>query len=124
MKRSSALLAKMRRQRGGHVAAPFEYLDAVDREFLKAYNEVAVLNFSYGDAGRTRVLDARTKELIAVALLVTVRGDTTQQHMRKALEHGASLREVVEALEMAMQVCGAPALEFGLRKLMDLEPAK
>lgn len=118
MKRSSALLKKMRAQRGGRVAPAFEFLDGIDREYLRAYNELAVLNFNYGEAGR--VLDGRMKELIAVALLASVRGETTRQHMVKAMEHGATPREIVEALEMAMHICGAPALEFGLRQLQEL----
>ena len=123
-KKQSKLLAKMRRQRGGSVHPVFEYLDGKDPEFLKAYNELAVLNFNYGESAKGRALSSKLKELIAVALLASVRGDTTGQHIQKALAHGASKREVIEALEMSMHITGAPSLEFGLRQLMGLERAK
>jgi alkylhydroperoxidase/carboxymuconolactone decarboxylase family protein YurZ len=121
MKPTSKVIAKMRRERRGQLASAFEFLDGVDREYLEAYNRVAVLNFNYGDAGKGRALDARMKELIAVALLATIRGETTRKHMARALEEGATPRQVVEALEVAMHICGAPALEFGLRLLQELQ---
>ena len=121
MKKPFKLVAKMKRQRQGHLHPVFAYLDGIDPEFLKAYNEVAVVNFNYGNAGRRRALSAKMKELIAVALLAAVRGSTTRQHIRRALDQGASKREIVEALEMAMHITGAPALEFGLSQLMELE---
>ena len=123
MKKTS-LLDTMRRQRDGHLASAFEFLDGVDREFLQAYNELAVLNFNYGEAGKGRALDPRMKELIAVALLVCVRGETTRKHMSRALEQGATPREIVEAMEMSMHICGAPAFEFGLRQLQELQASQ
>jgi alkylhydroperoxidase/carboxymuconolactone decarboxylase family protein YurZ len=124
MKNHSKLLNRMRRERKGPVHPVWEYLDGVDPEFLAAYNDVAVLNFNYGRAPQGRALNAKVKELIAVALLAAVRGDTTRQHIEKAMAHGASRREVVEALEMAMHITGAPSLEFGLVQLMEVERKK
>jgi len=113
----------MRRQRNGSVHRVFEYLDDVDGEFLKAYNELALLNFNYAEAARDRAIDAKTKELIAVALLASVHGNTTRQHIKRALALGASKREVVEALEVSMHITGAPSLEYGLSEMMALECA-
>jgi len=124
MQGQSELLARMRRQRGGHVHNVFEYLAEIDPEFLQAYNDLAVLNFNYAEAAQGRAIDAKTKELIAVALLAAVRGNTTRQHIKRALALGATRREVVEALEMAMHITGAPSLEFGLTEMMALETAK
>ena len=124
MQDQTELLAKMRRQRGGHVHNVFEYLAEIDPEFLQAYNDLAVLNFNYAEAAEGRAIDARTKELIAVALLAAVHGNTTGQHIKRALVLGVTRREVVEALEMAMQIAGAPALEFGLTEMMALETVK
>jgi alkylhydroperoxidase/carboxymuconolactone decarboxylase family protein YurZ len=114
----------MKRERGGRVHPVFEYLDGIDPEFLDAYDRLAVLNFNYGKAARGRALSAKVKELIAVALLAAVRGSTTTQHLQEAMQHGASRREIVETLEMAMHIAGAPALEFGLSRLMELEAGK
>ena len=124
MKKESSLLTRMRRQRNGSVHPVFEYLADIDPEFLTAYNELAVLNFNYGERAKGRALSAKTKELLAAALLASVRGDTTQQHIRKALSLGASRREVAEALEMSLHITGAPSLEFGLRLLMELDREK
>ena len=124
MKKLSKLPAKMRRQRKGNLHRVFEYLDGVDREFLQAYNELAVLNFNYAEGAKGRALTAKVKELIAVALLASVRGDTTREHIQRAMALGASKREVVEALEMSMHITGAPSLEFGVTHLMALVPRK
>ncbi len=124
MRTPTKLLTKMRRQRKGDVHSVFEYLGGIDRTFLQAYNELAVLNFNYGNAAKGRALPAKLKELIAVALLAAVRGNTTRAHIQKALSHGASRREVVEALEVSMHITGAPSLEFGLSQLMALESKK
>lgn len=121
MKKSTKLLDKMLRERKGRVLPAWKYLCEIDPEFLEAYNGVAVLNFNYGTAAKQRALSGKMKELIAVALLAAVRGDTIGQHIKTALAHGASKREVVEALEMSMQITGAPSLEFGLKRLMEIE---
>ncbi len=114
----------MRRQRKGALHPVFLYLDKEDRQFLKAYNNLAVLNFNYGSAAEGRALPAKIKELIAVALLAAVRGDTTRDHMRKAMFHGASRREIIEALEMSLHITGAPSLQFGLTQLMSIDSEK
>jgi len=122
--KETTLLETMRRQRDGQLAPAFEFLDGIDPEFLEAYNRVAVLNFNYAEGAKGRVLDARVKELIAVALLACIKGETTRKHMQRALECGATPREIVEALEMSMHICGAPALEFGLRLLQELQDSR
>jgi alkylhydroperoxidase/carboxymuconolactone decarboxylase family protein YurZ len=115
------LLERMRAQRNGRLHRCFEYLGSIDPEFLDAYNGVALLNFNYAEAAPGRALDARMKELIAIALLAAVRGNTTRHHIRRALELGATRREIVESLEMAMHITGAPSLEFGLAEMMALD---
>jgi alkylhydroperoxidase/carboxymuconolactone decarboxylase family protein YurZ len=124
MTNPKGLMITMRRQRKGELHSVFTYLAKVDPRFLKAYNNLAVLNFNYGRAAKERAIPAKVKELIAVALLAAVRGGTTREHIQKALSRGASKREVVEALEMSMHITGAPSLEFGLSQLMALEQKK
>jgi alkylhydroperoxidase/carboxymuconolactone decarboxylase family protein YurZ len=114
---ANELVQKMRAQRKGKLLPAFEYLARIDPELLEAYNGLAVLNFNYPPAD-SRALDARTKELIAIPLLASVHGDTTRNHIRRAMELGVTEREIVEALGMAMQVTGAAAMEFGLSQLM------
>ncbi len=119
-----SLVERMRRQRNNHLHHVFEYLAAIDPEFLEAYNDIAVLNFNYAEAAEGRSLDVRTKELIAIALLAAVRGGTLRQHIRRAFSLGVSRRDVVEALEMAMHISGAPSLEYGLTEMMALDAEK
>jgi alkylhydroperoxidase/carboxymuconolactone decarboxylase family protein YurZ len=111
----------MRAQRKGKLLPAFEYLAGVDPDFLEAYNNLAVLNFSYPPAAGSRALEPKIQELIAIALLASVHGETTRHHIRRALELGATEREIVEALEMTLQITGAAGMEFGLSQLMALK---
>ena len=115
------LVAEMRRQRNGNLPAMFEYLAKIDPDFLAGYNAATLRVFNYSEGAEDRALDARMKELIAVALLASVRGGTTKRHIAAAYRHGASKREVVEALEVAFQITGAPSMEFGIHCMMDLD---
>ena len=118
MSNHKELIEKMKAQRKGKLLPAFEYLAEVDPDFLEAYNNMAVLNFSYPPATGRRALDAKTQELLAIALLASVHGETTPNHIRRALELGATEREVVEALEMTLPITGAAGMEFGLSHLM------
>ena len=115
---ANELLQTMRAQRRGRLVPAFEFLAGIDPDLLEAYNNLTVLNFSYPPATESRVLEAKIKELIAIALLASVHGDTTRLHIRRALELGATEREIAETLGLVMQVTGAAAMEYGLSQLM------
>ncbi|WP_229120985.1 carboxymuconolactone decarboxylase family protein [Halapricum desulfuricans] len=58
-------------------------------------------------------LDAKTKELMSLALGVTLRcEDCIVWHLDAALEAGATEAEIVEALEIAVVMGGGPALMY------------
>ncbi|HEX6589776.1 MAG TPA: carboxymuconolactone decarboxylase family protein [Longimicrobiales bacterium] len=71
------------------------------------------------DAGRkTDHLDAKTRELVALAVAVSVRCDgCIVVHAAAALEHGATREEIVEALGVAISVNAGAALIYSTRVL-------
>ncbi len=69
------------------------------------------------DAGaKTGKLDAKTRELIALAVAVTLRCDgCITIHTDAAAKHGATKEEVVEALGVAIAVNAGAALVYSAR---------
>jgi AhpD family alkylhydroperoxidase len=64
-------------------------------------------------AGR---LDARTRELIALAVAVTAQCDgCITVHVAEALKHGASKEEIAEALGVAVAINAGAALVYSAR---------
>ena len=59
------------------------------------------------------VLDAKTKELIALAIAVTVRCDgCIAFHTHDALEAGATREEIMDALGVAILMGGGPSMIY------------
>ena len=68
--------------------------------------------------GKTNVLDAKTRELIALAVAVTRQCDgCITIHTDAAVKHGATKEEVVEALGVAIAVNAGAALVYSTRVL-------
>jgi AhpD family alkylhydroperoxidase len=64
-------------------------------------------------ATKANALDAKTKELIALAIAVAIRcDDCIAFHAKAALEHGASREEALEALGMAIYMGAGPAVMY------------
>ena len=85
---------------------------AADFAWLQKYN--AFIEATY--TGQ-RTLDRKTKELLQVAVEAALRADVgqIQEHVRLALEHGATPQEVLEALEAVIAPMGALAFRRGLQ---------
>jgi AhpD family alkylhydroperoxidase len=77
------------------------------------------------DAGqKTGKLDAKTRELIALAVAVTLRCDgCITTHTTAAIKNGAAKEEIVEALGVAISVNAGAALVYASR-VMDAFHAK
>ena len=59
------------------------------------------------------VMDAKTKEVLALAISVAIRCDACiGYHARGALRAGASREEVAEALGVAIQMGGGPSVNY------------
>jgi AhpD family alkylhydroperoxidase len=68
------------------------------------------------------VLDAKTKELIALAIAVNVRCDgCIAFHVHDALKAGASRDEIMEALGVAILMGGGPAMMYAVEAVEALE---
>lgn len=101
---------KMYRQRG-YILDFHKVLAAEDLEFLKSFN--GLVEAAYTDAPE---LDAKTKELLYIVALTTVKGSVEhiKTHVRLALERGATKQETLGALKIALLVAGVPAFMNGL----------
>ena len=69
-------------------------------------------------AGKTTHLDAKTRELIALAVAVTTRCDgCIVVHTERAIKAGAGREEVAEALGVAIALNAGAALAYSARVL-------
>jgi AhpD family alkylhydroperoxidase len=92
--------AELRNLRGG---AP---------EVMKAFANIAQ------SALAPKALDRKTKELIAVGISVAARcDDCIGFHVKAAIEQGASLEEVTEALAMAIYMGAGPSVMYATHAL-------
>ena len=79
-------------------------------DVMQGFNAMA------GAAGKDGVLDAKTKELIAMALSVAARCDPCLGYHAKALvKFGASRAEVEEMLGMCVYMGGGPSLMYAAK---------
>ncbi len=71
-----------------------------------------------GAAVKTGKLEPKIHELIALAVAVTTRCDgCIAVHTKKAVEHGATLEEIAEALGVAISLNAGAALTYSARVL-------
>lgn len=88
----------------------FAEIGKVNHEILNGYH-------SLSNAGNTtNVLDAKTRELIALAVAVTRQCDgCITTHTDAAIKQGATREEIIEALGVAIAVNAGAALVFSAR---------
>lgn len=91
-------------------------LGQVSPDIVRGYRTLA-------EAGqKTGKLDAKTRELISLAVAVTTRCDgCITFHTEAALKHGATREEIVEALGVAIDLNAGAALVFSARVLDAVE---
>ncbi len=76
------------------------------------FHEVAKASIAQG------ALNSKTKELIALAIGITVRCDgCLAYHARAAAKFGASREEVMEAIGVAVYMGGGPSMIYGAEAL-------
>lgn len=69
-------------------------------------------------AGKEGVLTARTKELMALAIAISVRCEgCILFHVQGAMRHGASREEVAETIGVAVEMGGGPSTVYGAKAL-------
>ena len=92
------------------LAAGVKEIGQLSSDTLKGYVELS-------SAGQRKdLLGAKTRELIALAVAVTVRCDgCIAVHTEAALRHGATREEIAEALGVAVAVNAGAALVYSTR---------
>lgn len=97
-----------------------ETLRALESKVYEAFLQMERAAFSDG------ALSRQVKELIAVGISVNVDCESCMQwHIEQASAAGASLREVLEAVEVAIEMGGGPATvsaRFALEVMADVFP--
>lgn len=100
------------------LVANIAQIGKISPDTVRGYRELS-------DAGaKTGKLDAKTRELIAVAVAVTRQcGGCITVHTDAAAKHGATREEIAEALGVAIAVNAGAALVYSAR-VMDAYSAK
>lgn len=89
------------------LSADIRELRAGTPEVMKAFSSMAL------GAGAAKALDAKTKELIAIAVSVAVRcDDCIAFHVKAALDRGATREEIMETLGMAIYMGAGPSVMY------------
>ena len=103
-------LQQMQRNRG-FLLDMHRIMATADLEWTKKYS-----TFIEATYPEQRLLDRKTKELLQVVTLATLRADVEhiQVHVRLALQAGASAQEVLESLQSVFAPMGALAFSRGL----------
>jgi alkylhydroperoxidase/carboxymuconolactone decarboxylase family protein YurZ len=115
--RAKRLAAEAMKDRG-YVYPEWQYVAEHDPDFMASYNAY------YRDAlARDDGLPIKYRELVALGVLA-YRGvweGALINHIKRALEHGATKAEILGALEAAAIPGGAPTFVTGLRALIKYE---
>ncbi len=97
---------------GDQVKAAIREMSAANPDLIKAY-----IGLNSANAKSTR-MDAKTRELIALAVAVTLRCDgCINAHTDAAIKAGASKEEVVDALGVAVMVNAGAAMVYSARTI-------
>jgi len=105
-----AALDKIRDTRG-YTLPVHDYLAELDPEMLRRYGDLATYTL-FGEA-ESRPMDLKTRFLVLVGVTTAVKGDSegVEWAAIRAMENGATWKEVYEAAFMAALPAGIPAFE-------------
>jgi alkylhydroperoxidase/carboxymuconolactone decarboxylase family protein YurZ len=96
-----------------------EWLAAEDPEFAAARKPLSALS-----TGEGKELSVKYREMVIIGILA-FRGrlEGVTAHMRRAVQHGATKRELLEAVQAAGIPGGGPTLATGVQAIMALDKA-
>jgi len=106
----------------GKTASPYGYpfwdwVAREDPEYVKARQPLSELSVGQGKA-----LSIKHREMVIIGILAfRGREDGVVAHMRRAVQHGATKRELLEAIQSAAVPGGGPTFSTGIQALMRLE---
>src|SRR5262245_14276626 len=98
---------------------PFwEWVAREDPDYVKARKPLTDLSVGEGKA-----LPLKYREMVIIAILAFRGADENfiVAHMKRAIEHGASKRELLEAMQSAAVPGGGPCFAAGAQALMRLD---
>jgi AhpD family alkylhydroperoxidase len=95
-----------------HLSAELRNLRGGASDVMKGFSAIAQSALAPG------ALDAKTKELIALAISVATRcDDCIAFHSKAAVEHGATRAEILETLGMAIYMGAGPSVMYASHAL-------
>ena len=106
----------------GKTASPYGYpfwdwVAREDPEYVKARQPLSELS-----VGEGKELSIKHREMVIIGILAfRGREDGVVAHMRRALQHGATKRELLEAIQSAAVPGGGPTFSTGVQALMKLD---
>ena len=96
-----------------------DWLAKEDPEYARARQPLSDLSFGDG-----KELAIKYREMVAIGIIAfRGRQDGVVAHMRRAIQHGATKRELLEAIQSAAVPGGGPTLSTGVQALMEIEAA-
>jgi len=108
----------------GKSASPYgypywEWVAREDPEYVAARQPLSELSIGEGKA-----LSVKQREMVIIGILAfRGRKEGVIAHMRRAVDHGATKRELLEAIQSAAVPGGGPTFSTGVQALMELDQA-
>jgi alkylhydroperoxidase/carboxymuconolactone decarboxylase family protein YurZ len=95
----------------------WEWVAREDPEYFKARQPLSALSIGEG-----KELSVKYREMVIIGILAfRGRKEGVVAHMRRAIEHGATKRELLEAMQSAAVPGGGPTFSTGAQALMELD---
>ena len=95
----------------------WEWVAREDPEYVKARQPLSELS-----VGEGRELSIKYREMVIIGILAfRGRQEGVVAHMRRAIAHGATKRELLEAVQSAAVPGGGPTFSTGVQALMKLD---
>ena len=96
----------------------WEWVAREDPEYVKARKPLSDLSIGEGKA-----LPIKYREMVIIGILAYrgVGQEGILAHIRRAIQHGATKRELLEAIQSAAVPGGGPTFSAGVRALMQLD---
>ena len=95
----------------------WEWLADEDPEYVTARQPISALSIGEG-----KELSVKYREMVIIGILMyRGRQDGVVAHMKRAIDHGATKRELLEAVYAAAVPGGGPTLSSGVQALAQLD---
>jgi len=118
----AAMSTRQKKQVDGKTASPYGYpfwdwVAKEDPEYVLARQPLSELS-----VGEGKELSIKHREMVIIGILAfRGREEGVVTHMRRAIQHGATKRELLEAIQSAAVPGGGPTFSTGVQALMKVE---